>query len=279
MNLSNTQLLIDADFVLYRDSVACERVNTFTNLAGDTVDILSCPRDEAKDAFLRSVRGYMTRLFADDAVLVFSGSANFRYGVWAGYKGNRKASRKPVSYWEIVRELREAGEFPVVSQDCLEGDDYIGILATRPSPKRRVIVSEDKDMQTLPGVEIWRQDKLVETTPESADRFWRFQTLMGDSTDGYAGCPGIGPKSAETVLDRPGDPWANIIDAYRKGCAKRPDALDKAGVSTPDELALLNARLARILRHTDWDSGAKAPILWSPDDHNDPRGAEQPPTT
>jgi 5'-3' exonuclease len=260
-----TQLLIDADFVLYRDCSAVERVASFTNPHGDTVDILNCSREEAKDNFLKSVQGYMTKLNADEAVLVFSGRSNFRYEVWAGYKGNRAESRKPVSYWEIVRELREDGEFRVVSEDCLEGDDYIGILATRPSSVRRVIVSEDKDMQTLPNVEIYRQGAIVETDQDSADRFWRLQTLMGDSTDGYHGCPGIGPKSAETILDKPGDPWVNILAAYEAGCRKKPAALEKAGVETAEELALLNARLARILRFTDWDGSARRPILWSPE--------------
>lgn len=260
-----TQLLIDADFVLFRDCSAVERVASFTNTHGDTVDILNCSREEAKDNFLKSVAGYMKRLFADEAVLVFSGKSNFRYDVWPQYKGNRAESRKPVSYWEIVRELREEGEFRVVSEDCLEGDDYIGILATRPSSVRRIIVSEDKDMKTLPCVEIWRGGELVETDQESADRFWHYQTLMGDSTDGYHGCPGIGPVSAEKVLSKAGDPWANILQAYVDGCRKKPAALEKAGVETPEDLALLNARLARILRHTDWDSKARRPILWTPD--------------
>src|SRR3546814_4456453 len=101
------------------------------------------------------------------------------------YKANRKASRKPLCYWTIIDHLRAEGRYRVLSEDCLEGDDYIGILATRTSPMDRVIVSEDKDMQTLPNVKIWRQDKLVETTAESAENFWLYQTLMGDSTDGY----------------------------------------------------------------------------------------------
>jgi 5'-3' exonuclease len=260
-----TQLLIDADFVLYRDCSAVERVASFTNEQGDTVDILNCSREEAKDNFVASVEGYMKKLFADEAVLVFSGTNNFRLDVWPLYKANRAASRKPLSYWEIVRELREEGRFRVYSENCLEGDDYIGILATRPSPVRRVIVSEDKDMKTLPNVEIWRGGELVETDAESADHFWRLQTLMGDSTDGYAGCPGIGPKTAEAVLAKPGDPWENILSAYREGCRKKPEALTKAGVETPEDLALLNARLARILRHGDWDSIKRRPILWTPE--------------
>src|SRR3546814_11013965 len=108
-----------------------------------------------------------------------------------------------------IDHLRAEGRYRVLSEDCLEGDDYIGILATRTSPMDRVIVSEDKDMQTLPNVKIWRQDTLGETTAESAENFWLYQTLMGDSTDGYKGCPGSGPTSADTLLPQARNPWEN----------------------------------------------------------------------
>ena len=259
-----TQLLIDADFVLYRDCCVVRRDHVWTNTAGQKVHTQSASHDEALEKFTQSVESYVTKLLADEAILVFSGEANFRKEVWPQYKAGR-ASLKPPAYWAVIDSLRDEGKYRVVSEACLEGDDYIGILATRPSGTRRVIVSEDKDMQTLPNAEIWRQDKLVETTEESADHFWRLQTLMGDTTDGYFGCPGMGPVSAAKVLEKAGDPWENILEAHRKGCAKKPEALTKAAVETPEGLALLNARLARILRHTDWDGKHRRPILWSPD--------------
>jgi 5'-3' exonuclease len=260
-----TQLLIDADFVLYRACSSAERVASFPNEAGHIIDILNCSRDEARDKFLADVDSYMKKLFADEAILIFSGSKNFRKDVWPLYKANRAATRKPVSYWQVIDDLKEAGQFRVVSEECLEGDDYIGILATRDSPVRRVIVSEDKDMMTLPNTEIWRQNELMETTLESADHFWMYQTLMGDSTDGYKGCPGVGPVAAEKVLAKGGDRWENILQTYRTACTKKPSALTDAGVETPEELALLNARLARILRDGDWDSVNRKPILWEPE--------------
>ncbi len=260
-----TQLLIDADFVLFRACAAAQREHVWTNLAGQKVHSISASFDEALESFQGSVEGYVKKLFADEAILVFSGDANFRKDVWPLYKANRAESRKPPCYWGVIDHVRDEGKYRVVSEPCLEGDDYIGILATRPSAVRRVIVSEDKDMMTLPNTEIWRQDKLVETTAETADHFWRLQTLMGDTTDGYHGCPGMGPVSAEKVLQKAGDPWENIVQAYRDNCRKKPEALTKAGVETPEELALLNARLARILRHSDWDSKARQPILWTPE--------------
>lgn len=260
------QLLIDADFTLFQACSAVERESIFTNAAGSPVHILNSSFDEALATFKRSVQGYMADLWATEAVLVFSGPNNFRKEVWTDYKANRKATRKPLCYWAVIDHLRAEGEFRVVSEDCLEGDDYIGILATRPSSADRIIVSDDKDMQTLPNVKLFRMGKLMTTTVESADEFWLYQTLMGDSTDGYKGCPGIGPVAAKKVLERPGDPWANIVAAYEEAFRKDkdPEHLKFLG-RTPEELALLNARLARILRHTDWDGAARRPILWSPD--------------
>lgn len=259
-----TQLLIDADFVLYRACAAAQREHVWPNEAGQAVHTVSASFDEALDNFTGDVEGYIRKLFADEAILVFSGPDNFRKRVWPLYKANR-TSPKPAAYWEIISHLSAGDKYRVVSEPCLEGDDYIGILATRPSKTRRIIVSEDKDMKTLPNVEIYRQGDTLEVDAEEAERFWHMQTLMGDTTDGYAGCPGIGPKTAEKILDKAGDPWGNILDAYREGCRKKPEALEKAQIETPEELALLNARLARILRHTDWDGKNRLPILWSPE--------------
>jgi 5'-3' exonuclease len=257
------QLLIDADFTLFQATSAVERESVFTNEAGAAIHILHSAFDEALANFVRLVESYEKTLGADEAVLVFSGPNNFRKDIWDGYKAHRKSTRKPLCYWAVIEHLRQGTDYRVVSEDCLEGDDYIGILATRPSVVDRIIVSDDKDMMTLPNVQIYRMGNMIETTHESADRFWLYQTLMGDATDGYKGCPGIGPVAAEKVLERPGDPWQNVLDAYRKAFTTKTE--DKYLGFEPDDLALLNARLARILRATDWDGKNRQPILWSPE--------------
>ena len=257
------QLLIDADFTLFQATSACERESVFTNEAGAPVHVLHSAFDEGLNNFKRMVEGYTNTLKADEAVLVFSGPNNFRKVVWEDYKAHRKATRKPLCYWAIIDHLTQGDEYRVVSEDCLEGDDYIGILATRPSVTERIIVSDDKDMMTLPDVQIYRQGKLVSTDHESAERFWMYQTLMGDATDGYKGCPGVGPKAADKVLERPGDIWENVLEAYRKAYTAKNE--EKFLGRTPEELALLNARLARILRSTDWNGKKREPILWTPE--------------
>ena len=76
------------------------------------------------------------------------------------------------------------------------------------------------------------------------------QTLTGDVTDGYAGLKGVGPKSAEKILGaRP--TWDAVVAAYQKQ-------------ELTEDYALTQARLARILRSSDWDDEKQSVILWEP---------------
>ena len=86
-------------------------------------------------------------------------------------------------------------------------------------------------------------------TEDEANYFHLYQTLIGDTADNYKGCPGIGPVTAHRLLSV-SPTWATVKDAF---------ALK--GLSEDD--ALLQARIARILRATDVDANYK-PILWKP---------------
>ena len=44
---------------------------------------------------------------------------------------------------------------------------------------------------------------------------WHFiQTLAGDQTDGYAGVPGYGVKTAAKYLEKEGYTWEMIVKAF-----------------------------------------------------------------
>ena len=82
----------------------------------------------------------------------------------------------------------------------LEADDMLGIKATR--DKGCIIVSEDKDLKTIPA-KVFNPAKDTEPhdiSEQEADYNFMFQTLTGDKTDNYSGCPSVGPKTAEKIL-------------------------------------------------------------------------------
>ena len=128
----------------------------------------------------------------------------------------------------------------------------MGILATSPKNKGKcIIVSDDKDMLTVEA-EVYRptQDQRLTLTQQEADKNFLMQTLTGDATDGYKGLQGVGPKKAEAILgSRP--TWSSVEQAYIKAGFTREDAIQQA-------------RLARILRWSDWDEDKGEVILWTP---------------
>ena len=142
-------------------------------------------------------------------------------------------------------------EWPSQCYPRLEADDVLGIVATNGSIDDFVLVSPDKDMQQIP-VRLYDLKTEYTQTPEAAElKLWE-QTLCGDSTDGYKGCPGIGPKKAGIILDKAkGDYWPAVVKAFKE-----------AGQTEAD--ALRNLRLARILQASDYDATTQKPILYTP---------------
>lgn len=245
MSSADPRLLIDADGVLFRCVVAAEYEGDW----GDGIFVASTNTNQAKDMFTSAVDAIRRELGNGEIVMVLSGDNNFRKELDPSYKSNR-TGRKPLGYLSMVEWLKEQYGDKCVAQDCLEADDYLGILATRPNAPESIIVSDDKDMLTIPG-KLFRLGKLSTIDDDAAESYWLQQVLTGDPADGYKGCPGIGPVKAAKILSKPGNRWENVKREFVK-----------AGMT--EDYAFLQARLARILRFEDWDSKNKSPILWTP---------------
>lgn len=244
--MADPRLLIDADGYLYRAVAAAEYEADW----GEGIFVASTNIEKAKDMFKSEIEAVQRELGNGELIMVLSGTKNFRKELDPSYKANR-TGRKPLGYKAMTEWLH--GEYPgcVVSQDCLEADDYMGILATKPGAPDTIIVSDDKDMFTIPG-KIFRLGGLSTIDEHEANKYWLTQTLTGDPADGYKGCPGVGPVKAAKLLSKPGDHWETVRREFLKA-------------GTTVEHAVLQARLARILRFADWDSSLKRPILWTPE--------------
>lgn len=261
--MSKPTLLVDADMLAFRNLAACEYEVDW----GDDIWTMHCNHAEAKDGVHRWVETAQERLGVGDVVMTFSDDDNWRKTrVWDLYKANRKGSRKPLGYRDFVEWMKE--EWPSYVRPGLEADDLLGLLATHPKIIKgpKIVYSGDKDLKQVPGV-LWAggydEDDdpiLTEITEAQADYWHLYQTLIGDKTDGYAGCPGVGPvKAAKIIGEMPGD--ADAFDA-KAAWPKVVQAFEKAKLNEAE--ALLNARLARICRRHDYDIKKKEVILWTP---------------
>jgi len=259
-------LLIDADGDIYAE--ACQAQ---FNVDGKPM------QSKSEEDCMRSLTGlwekYMDICDADGAILFLTddGGRNWRKKILPTYKGNRSASDRPI----LLSRLRQLSQDQSVSGFVsrrvrnLEADDLCGIASTSMRREGRVtpiIVSQDKDMKTIPGL-LWNprptalgQKREIECiTDEDAFRNHQLQVLMGDSTDNYPGCPGIGPKRAITFINscaglEQRDVWEGVEGRFiEKGLTK--------------EDALLQARVSYILQEKDWDKNTGKVRLWHPDTH------------
>ncbi|MER8422487.1 hypothetical protein [Mesorhizobium sp. M1403] len=265
-------LLIDGDILVVSTGAALETETDW----GDDVWTLTCDVGEVKATIMATVARMEKDLKADASVITLSKGSVFRHDIYPAYKHGR--SRKPVGTNEVKRWLIE--EKGAKFKPGIEADDVMGILATNPRliKGEKIICSADKDMKTIPGL-LYQNGEITKISREEADKNWLFQTLTGDTTDGYPGCPGLGPVTALAALNE-NLGWEQYTHEYTTGKRKGETELKwrtvematqweavvsqfvKAGLTFDD--ALLQARLARILRNDDYDHVKKEPILWQP---------------
>ena len=236
------KLLIDCDFVVYKCCAAAEAEIDF----GDDVIVVTSSFKEAYSCVKRELNRIANKFGSfDEMILFFSDSKNFRKDIQKDYKGHRNR-KKPCAYRRVINKLSE--EYSVIKMPTLEADDSMGIYATKHTGN--IIVSPDKDMRQIPGM-LWNFEESTLIKPEDGAKWHLIQTMAGDNTAGYAGVPGIGVKRAVALFEEKGYSWKTVVEAFKE-----------KGLS--EDIALENARLARILTNEDYDDEKMEPILWSP---------------
>lgn len=244
------RLLIDGDIYCYQQALAAQTIFSF----GEGDEDVTVVNEEAAIANLDAAfNSLLKTLRAEDAIVCITHPENFRKKLLPSYKENRAAKEKP----KLLEALRKhvMDNWKGFCKPGIEADDSLGILSTRGSKVYQlIIVSGDKDLETIPG---WLYNPRKDTKPrliteEEADYKFYTQTLTGDITDGYKGCPGIGKVKAEKIFLEGKSPyWELVVAAY-----------ESKGLTEQD--ALTQARMARILRATDYDFKKDEVILWEP---------------
>ena len=236
------KLLIDCDFVVYKCCAAAEAEIDF----GDDVIVVTSSFKEAYSCVKRELKRIENKFGSfDETILFFSDSKNFRKDIQKNYKGHRNR-KKPCAYRRVINKLSE--EYSVIKMPTLEADDAMGIYATQ--YPGNIIVSPDKDMKQIPG-KLYNFDESFTVIKSEGAKWHLVQSMAGDNTDGYAGVPGIGVKRAVALFEEKGYSWKTVVEAFKE-----------KGLS--EEVALTNARLARILTKEDYDFEKSEPILWNP---------------
>lgn len=250
-NVAAPHLLIDGDVYIYRAAATCEKVINWDD--DNYVNYASL--SEAKVLFINTISELLNKFETKEYTIALSHYKNFRKEINPNYKANRKDKKPPMVYKPLRQWVEQ--EYNIFCREYLEGDDILGILATSKviiKNTNKIIVSLDKDMKTLPcKYHNNRNDESIIVSEQEANYNHMLQTLTGDQADNYKGLAGCGLKTAEKIISKDmsyRQMWQAVVEAYiKKGSSEQE--------------ALLNARMARILRNYDYDYERKKPILWS----------------
>ena len=253
--------LIDADILAYQASVVCEKSIKWD----DDIWTLHAFESEARTHFQKMVLDITDKARCDTYVLAWTDTDNFRKDVLPTYKSNRATTRRPLVLSVIRKWAQENYESRILAK--LEGDDILGLMATDPDIKNKVVVCTiDKDLKTIPGHHYnFGKDEEFVVSEQEADIYHMSQTLTGDTTDGYKGCPGMGAVGAKKLLDKvleEATPWADAGVLKKMMWEAVVAAYVKAGLS--EEEALCQARVARILRTGEFNYKTNKVKLWKP---------------
>ncbi|ATS93690.1 exonuclease [Pectobacterium phage DU_PP_II] len=280
-------LVMDGDWMVFQAMSAAEYDASWD----EEIWMRCCDHAKAREILEGTIASYASRKAAwkgAPIILAFTDKVNWRKElVDPTYKENRKATKKPVGYFEFVDALYENPKYLCVREDNLEGDDCMGIIGSNPlqfEADKAVLVSCDKDFKTIPDCDfLWcTTGNILKQTLESADYWHMYQTMKGDITDGYSGIPQCGETFVEEFLKEPYmvEPVTSILKSGKnKGqevtrWEKRPkedseglwdcivSIAAKAGMSPED--VLKQAQMARILRATDYNIETKEITLWTP---------------
>ena len=235
------KLLVDADYVVYKCCASAESEIDF----GEDVIVVTSKFSDAIGCVKRELQKISQNFFDPEVILFFSDSRNFRKSIQSDYKGHRNR-KKPCGYRRVINQLKT--EYQVIIMPELEADDALGIYAT--ANPGNVICSPDKDMRQIPG-QLFDMKELTTVDEVEGAQWHLIQTLAGDQTDGYSGVPGIGIKRAVSLFEEKGYSWKTVVEAF-------------ADKDLSEEVALENARLAKILTADDYDFIQHRPILFAP---------------
>ena len=154
-----------------------------------------------------------------------------RHKMYEGYKANRKGMPTELAeQMPIIKDVLRAMNIDIIEKEGYEGDDVIGTLSRYGEQKglEVVILSGDRDTfqlatdnvrinipRTKGGkteTEIFNREKVKEVYGIEPKQLIEVKGLQGDTSDNIPGVPGIGEKTALSLVQK----YETIDNLYKK---------------------------------------------------------------
>lgn len=190
--------------------------------------LIRSPRINSKGQNTSAIFGFLTTLNEvlqkeqpDLLAIGFDPAGHtFRHELFPEYKAQREATPEDIKKAvPIIKDLIKAYRIPILEVPSFEADDVIGTMAKAAVRKGYEVrmITPDKDYAQLvePNLLMQRpghgnapweilgpQEVCEKYGLQSPLQVIDYLALMGDAADNIPGCPGVGPKTATTLLQQ-----------------------------------------------------------------------------
>ena len=188
-----------------------------------------------------------------------------------------KATRKPmpddlIPQIPFIKDVVRGLSISVLEKQGVEADDIIGTLAVQSSKRgwRTAVISGDKDLMQLVDENVTMIDTMKDKTYDVAavkerfgvgpDKVVEILGLMGDTSDNIPGVPGIGPKTAQRLIEEYGS-----VEEVIKNSENLRNVKLRETFRTYAEQARLSHQLASIRKDIEIDFDLQDAAIKEPD--------------
>ena len=209
METNKKLLLLDAYALIFRAFYAMVRSPRVTSTGIDTSAVFG---------FVNTLQDLLKRENPSHIAVCFDppGGSTFRHKSYEPYKANREKTPEGIlTAVPYIKRILKAYQIPIYEVEGYEADDVIGTLSHQAEQQGffTYMVTGDKDFGQLvtPNIKIFNPGKNIIEGVEEVNAKYGIQSpkqlidilgLMGDSADNIPGCPGIGPKNAEKLIQQ-----------------------------------------------------------------------------
>lgn len=209
METEKKLLLLDAYALIFRAFYAMIRSPRVTSTGIDTSAVFG---------FVNTLQDLLKREQPSHIAVCFDppGGKTFRHESYEPYKANRDKTPEGILVAvPYIKRILQAYRIPIFEVEGYEADDVIGTLSHQAEQQGffTYMVTGDKDFGQLvtPNIKVLDPLKKEILGIEEVNAKYGIQSptqlidilgLMGDSADNIPGCPGIGPKNAEKLIQQ-----------------------------------------------------------------------------
>ncbi|MFO7778544.1 MAG: DNA polymerase I [Nitriliruptoraceae bacterium] len=212
----------------------------------------------------------LVKLLSDrepDAVIVAfdRGRDVERTAVFPEYKANRAETPEEFRpQVELIKQVLDALDIPVIEVEGVEADDVLATLATRAvaAGSHAYVVTGDRDAMQLADEDVTvlytlrGMSDLAEMTPAAVEErygvppqhYVELAALRGDTSDNLPGVPGVGDKTAAKLLATFGD-----LDSVYERLDEVPGKKVPAMLAEHRDQVLTNRAIMQLRRDLDLD--------------------------